>query len=96
MLRRLVEPRTPFAAAPPLRTGDAAPQRPGAAHARSALARAVLAPFAAALLALAGLVYVLLLPICGIASVASAVAQASWAVLREGSGGVRKRTAPRS
>lgn len=59
-------------------------------------ARLLLLPFAALAAAVAGIVFVVLLPICGIASIASAVAQSSWDVVREGFGGVRHRTARRS
>jgi hypothetical protein len=58
-------------------------------------ARLVLLPFAALAAAVAGLVFVVLLPICGIASIASAVAQSSWDLVRETLGGVRHRTASR-
>ena len=59
-------------------------------------ARLLLLPFAALAAAAAGLVFVVLLPICGIASIASALAEASWGLVRETLGGVRHRTSPRS
>jgi hypothetical protein len=95
MSRQVVHPRTPFTP-PQISRGGAAAVRPAAARRWSRSVRILLAPFAAALAAIAGLAYVLLLPVCGIASIAAAVAQASWAALREAFRGARERTAPRS
>ncbi len=44
--------------------------------------RLIVAPFAAAAAALAGLVFVVLLPICGIATVSEGIAKASWRFVR--------------
>jgi hypothetical protein len=95
MPRQDVHPRTPFASPPP-RASDGAPAvRSHAARRWGRVGRLLVAPFAAALAALAGLAWVLLLPVCGIASIANAVAQASWAAVREAVRGVRERTAQR-
>lgn len=45
--------------------------------------RIVLAPFALVAAAVAGLLFVILLPICGIASVAEATAKSSWLLVRD-------------
>lgn len=89
-------PRTPFAPPRARAGGGASPQRPVVAGGWALAARILVAPFAAALLAFAGLLYVLLLPVCGIASVANALARAAWSTLREGAGGVRPRASPRT
>ncbi len=46
------------------------------------LARLLAAPFVAAAAALSGLLFVILLPICGIASIAEGIARASWGWVR--------------
>jgi hypothetical protein len=56
------------------------------------LRRFVVLPFAALTAALAGLLYVLLLPVCGIASVLEAIATTAWSLVRAGAQG---HTAPR-
>jgi len=88
--------RTPFASPPPGDAGTSGPVRPPAARPAGSLVRILLAPLAALAAAVAGLVYVLLLPICGIASIASASAQASWGLVRRALAGARRRAAPRS
>jgi hypothetical protein len=95
MPRQLVDPRSPFAPTSPDAAGGAPPPHSRAAQGWRRVARVLVAPFAAVLAAMAGLVYVLLLPICGIASIANAAALASWSLLRESLGGARRRTAPR-
>ncbi len=72
-------PRAPA----PRPAGDPAAMRRTATHSRSALARLALAPFAALAGALAGMVFVVLLPICGIASIAEAIAKACARFLRD-------------
>jgi hypothetical protein len=47
------------------------------------IGRVLLAPFALVTGAVAGLVFVILLPVCGIASVAEATARSSWALVRD-------------
>ncbi|HEY6004817.1 MAG TPA: hypothetical protein VIV57_18215 [Anaeromyxobacter sp.] len=96
MPRQEVHPSTPFAFAGRASRGTAPAVRSPAARRWGRTTALLLAPFAAALAAIAGLAYVLLLPVCGIASIASAVAHASWAVLREAFRGARERTAPRA
>jgi hypothetical protein len=86
--------RTPFAPPPhdprSVVRHPATPPPPGG---RGAL-RLLVAPLAALVAAVAGLLYVLLLPICGIASMAGAAAQASWRLVREALATARTR-APR-
>ena len=89
-------PRSPFASPSPGDARTAGPVRPPAARPAGSLVRILLAPFAALVAAVAGLVFVLLLPICGIASIASAAAQASWGLVRQVLRGARRRAAPRS
>lgn len=78
----------PYANAP-LRGSSPSPAREPAASMRqsatpgSLIGRVLLAPFALVLAALAGLVYAVLLPICGIASIAEATARASWGIVRD-------------
>jgi len=79
---RSVQPRTTFAAPPASRSGGAARVRPFAAARWSVAGRAILAPFALALAALAGILFAILLPICGIATIAEAVAKGGWAFAR--------------
>ena len=74
-----VQPRTTFAAPPAPEPGGAVRVRPFAAARWSAAGRVLLAPFALAFAALAGVVFVILLPICGIATIAEAVAKGGWA-----------------
>jgi hypothetical protein len=95
MLRQIIaEPRSPFAPRVQGAGAGAGPQRPRPPRGWGWVARVLVAPFAAAVAAIAGLVYVLLLPICGIASIASAVALASWSTLREVTRGAHRRAAP--
>jgi hypothetical protein len=46
------------------------------------LARVLLAPFVLALAAIAGVVFAILLPVCGVATIAEAVAKGGWAFVR--------------
>lgn len=80
MLRQNAHPRPPIAA----RAAPPAPPavRQLAARGAAAIGRILIAPFALALAAIAGMVYAVLLPICGIASIAEATARASWALVR--------------
>jgi hypothetical protein len=59
-----------------------APQRPAAARAFARAVRIALAPFAALAAAVAGLVFLVLLPICGIATLAEGFARACWSAVR--------------
>jgi hypothetical protein len=49
----------------------------------AAASRIAVAPLAAILAALAGLLFVLLLPICGIASIAEGIARTCWSAARD-------------
>jgi hypothetical protein len=86
MVRQVVQMRTTFASArspssPTL--GDRRREvRQSAAFPRSRAARLALAPFAIVLGAVAGVVFAVLLPICGIASIAEAMTRACWALVR--------------
>jgi hypothetical protein len=75
--------------------GSAPDVRQAATPAPSA-GRILLAPFALLLAAIAGLVYALLLPICGIASIAEATARASWAIVHDAFRRTRHRAASRA
>ena len=83
MLRQNVQSRTTFADA------DEAPGAPGAPlrhSATSLVARAlrlIVAPFALAAAALGGLLFAVLLPICGIATISEGIAKASWRFVSE-------------
>jgi hypothetical protein len=79
---RSVQTRTTFAAPPGPGPGGAVRMRPFAAARWSAAGRVILAPFALAFAALGGIVFVFLLPICGIATIAEAVAKGGWAFVR--------------
>jgi len=96
MLRRNAHTRPPL----PTAANDSGPSstdvRQSVARAVVAIGRVLLAPLALALAAIAGLVYALLLPICGIASVAEATARASWALVRDAFRRPRHRAASRA
>ena len=64
--------------------------------ARSSVARVLLAPFALLLAALAGILYAVLLPICGVASIAEATARTSWGIVRDAFRRTRHRAASRA
>ncbi len=82
MLRRTFQPCMTYAAGP--RPGRDLEARPGHLVARPLATAAwiALAPFAALGAALAGLVFVVLLPVCGIASIAEAIARSCWGAVR--------------
>jgi hypothetical protein len=96
MPRHHAPPRSPFAARHA--GADPAPGelRQQVARGGARFLRLALAPFAALAAAAAGLVYVILLPICGIASIAASVARASWAAAREAIAAMRHAHAPRT
>lgn len=58
------------------------PLRQKGARLPATLLRLLLAPLVALVAALSGALFVLLLPICGIASIAEGIARASWRHLR--------------
>jgi hypothetical protein len=70
--------------------------RQSVAAAGRRLGRVALAPIVALAGALAGLVYLVLLPICGIASIAGAAAQGAWAFVRDACALARGRAPRRS
>ena len=80
---RVSNPRTTFATPPPL-LGAPAGMWHGAARVTAAVGRVLLLPLVAAGGALAGLVLLVLLPICGITSIAEGVARAAGRRLRAG------------
>jgi hypothetical protein len=62
--------------------GGARILRQGVALPSTPLLRVLLAPFALVFAAVAGVVFAILLPICGIATIAEAVAKATWSFVR--------------
>jgi hypothetical protein len=86
MVRQVVQMRTTFAPEPsPSRPafGEGRREvRQSAALPRSRVARLLLAPFAILAGAVSGVVFAVLLPICGIASIAEAMTRACWALVR--------------
>ncbi len=83
MLRRHAHARTTFAEAAAPAGGRAASVRQSAARLVSVALRLMAAPFALAAAALAGVLFAVLLPICGIATISEGVARASWRFVRE-------------
>jgi hypothetical protein len=81
-LRQSVMGRATFAAEPSRRAPERARPRHVATRVALATARLLVVPFAALAAALAGAVFVVLLPICGIASLAEDFARASWRIAR--------------
>jgi len=80
MIRHEAGGRAAFANGAPRGAGELRPKR---ARPRAALlAWRLLVPVLALAAALAGILYVLLLPVCGIATIAEGVARASWLRLR--------------
>ena len=77
MLRRTVQGRTSFAAVEVEHEIESDLRHRGARLA-AALARLLVAPVAAAAAAIAGAVFVVLLPVCGIATIAETVARSCW------------------
>jgi hypothetical protein len=95
MLRQTAQSRTTFADggdAPPV---FVAPVRPSAATFGARALRLIVAPLALAAAALGGLVFAVLLPICGIATISEGIAKASWRFVREAFGPVPHRPARR-
>lgn len=96
MSRRSDPPRSPFAAAPPGAGGAGGPVWRSAAPRGRSFLRLAVVPFAALAAVLGGLVFVVLLPICGIASIGEAVARASWELVRDAVAGASRRPRARS
>lgn len=82
MLRQNAYPRASLAAASIPIDGNGGEVRLCVARTIRLVARLAVVPFAAATAAVAGGLFVILLPICGIASLAEAAAKASWALVR--------------
>jgi hypothetical protein len=83
MLHQDVRGRMTFAATQAPSDGGTEPVRQSAARLGAALARLLLAPLALLAAAAAGLLFAVLLPICGIATIAEGIAKASWRFVRE-------------
>jgi hypothetical protein len=84
MLRRSAQGRAPLDPGVVLPDGAGDAPRPRPARQRVAIARLVLAPFAAIAAALAGAIFLVLLPICGIATIAEGFARICWDGARDG------------
>jgi hypothetical protein len=80
MVRQLTAPRTSFADSPH-QIHQSESSRLGATTIRGIFMRLVVAPFAAIGLLAAGALFVILLPVCGIASIAQGLAAACWRFL---------------
>lgn len=93
MLRQAAHPRTTFAA-PPSLVDEPERVRHEVARAAAAVGRLLLLPLVAVGGALAGLVLLILLPICGIASIAEALARAAWRRLCAGAHPMPPRAVP--
>lgn len=82
MVRHSVQSRTTFAAPPLVEGGGARDVRHVAARSWPVAVRVLLAPAVLACAALAGAVFAILLPLCGIATIAEAVAKRGWKFVR--------------
>lgn len=82
MLRQDAQGRTTFAGTPGRPGVAGAPLRHRAARHGAALLRILVAPLVAVVAAAAGVVFVVLLPVCGIASIAEGIARSAWRFLR--------------
>ena len=83
MLRRSVQPVTSIQPAGRSAAGERSGARRAAAPRLAQVAWILLAPWAALAAALAGLVFVVLLPICGIASLAEGFGSVCWRAARD-------------
>ena len=83
MLRQNVPSRTTFAERDDAPAAPSASVRQSAASLVARALRLIVAPFALAAAALGGLVFAVLLPICGIATISEGIAKASWRFVRE-------------
>ena len=96
MLRQDVQSRTTFAQGDDASADPSAPVRQSVAPFVARVLRLIVAPFALAAAALGGLVFAVLLPICGIATISEGIAKASWRFVREAFGRVAHRPAHRT
>lgn len=78
MLRRIEQTRTSFAAVSIADRIEQVELRREAARRFAAIGRIAVAPLAVLAAALAGAVFVVLLPVCGIASIAEGIARSCW------------------
>jgi hypothetical protein len=83
MLRQSTAPRTSFADSPRRVHGMEMARQP-VAGAAARVVRLLAAPLAALGALVAGALFVILLPVCGIASIAQGIAFACWRFLRAG------------
>lgn len=83
MLRPDDQGRTTFARDVDGARGGSAPVRQSAARPARIALRLIAAPIVCVAAALAGLVFAVLLPICGIATICEGIAKASWRFVRE-------------
>ncbi len=83
MLRQGARARVDLVEAPAPPAGLAAPVRQSAASLASTVLRLMVAPFALAAAALAGLLFAVLLPICGVATISEGLARAAWRFARD-------------
>ncbi len=83
MVRHPVQARTSFAAARVAVAEEPAGMPRSAARLSVSMVRLIVAPFALAAAALAGLVFAALLPICGIATICEGFAKTSWRFVRD-------------
>ncbi len=83
MLRRRVDARMTFAEAPAPHAGTSAPVRQSAARSVTWPLRLIVAPFALVAAAIAGILFAVLLPICGIATISEGIATGAWRIVRD-------------
>ncbi len=91
MPRQDVQSRTTFAEGDEALSAAAVPLRHSAASLVARALRLIVAPLALAAAALGGLVFAVLLPICGIATISEGIAKAAWRFVRETLGHVPHR-----
>ncbi len=82
MLRQHVHARMTFAEAPGPHAGTPAPVRQSAARSVTWFLRLIVAPFALLAAAIAGILFAVLLPICGIATISEGIAKGAWRFVR--------------
>ncbi len=83
MPRPDADARTTFAGGSTSPAGRPAPVRQSAARMVTAALRLIVAPLALAAAAISGLLFAVLLPICGVATISEAIARAGWRFARD-------------
>ncbi len=83
MLRQHAHARMTFAEARAPEPRRPAPVRQSAARRSGAVLRLIVAPLALAAAALAGILFAVLLPICGIATISEGIAKGAWRIVRD-------------